>query len=168
MILDIDKINTKAPYSVTSTQDPNWVRFKTDYGVLYLAGFDKDSTSMPETETYQFTILNGNHKKSPQDTKVRETIIAIIENFFIENNEVMLYICETGDSRQSMRSRLFEYWFHHYNRGWNVVYLSATIKDEFGIPNYAAIIIREDHPHLKEVIREFSDTVTLLNDKPQQ
>lgn len=166
MILDIDKINSMAPYTVKSTPNPNWVRFKTDYGVLYLAGFDPDNISMPETETYQFTILNGNKKKSPNDIKVRETIIAIIEDFFVENNEVLLYICETGDSKQSMRSRLFEYWFHHYNKGWNVVYLSATVKDETGIPNYAAIIIRQDHPRLKQVIREFSEAVALLNDKP--
>ena len=38
----------------------------------------------------------------------------------------------------------------------------------FFILNYASIIIRQDHPRLKEIIREFSDTVTLLNDKPQQ
>lgn len=168
MILDVDKINTKAPYSVTSTQYPSWVRFKTDYGVLFLAGFDKDSTSMPETETYQFTILNGNHKKSPRDPKVRDTIIAIVENFFMENQEVMLYICETGDGKQSMRSRLFGYWVNHYKKMWKIMFLTASIPDEDGITNYASIIIRQDHPRLKEVIREFSDTVALLNDKPQQ
>ena len=65
---------------------------------------------MPITETYQFSIINGNNKKSPRDPKVRETIIAIVENFFMENQEVMLYICETGDGKQSMRNRLFEYW----------------------------------------------------------
>lgn len=168
MTLDIDKINSKSPYSVSATQDPNWVRFKTDYGVLYLVGFDMDDTSMLDTETYQFTILNGNHKKSPRDPKVRGTIVAIVEDFFVENNEVMLYICETGDSKQSMRSRLFEYWFNHYKKGWNVMYLSATVKDEDGVLNYAAIIIRQDHPHLKEVIREFTNTVTVLNDKPKE
>ena len=168
MNLNVDKINAVAPYSVTATKDPNWVMFKTDYGVLYAAGFDRDDTSMPETETYQFTILNGNHKKSPRDSKVRETIVAIIEDFFVENNEVMLYICETGDSKQSMRSRLFEYWFNHYKKGWNVMYLYATVKDDAGVLNYAAIIIRQDHPRLKEIIREFTDAVTVLNDKPQQ
>lgn len=168
MILDIAKINAKAPYSVSATQDSNWVRFKTDYGVLYIAGFDRDNTSMPETETYQFTILNGNHKKSPRDPKVRETIVAIIEDFFVENNEVMLYICETGDSKQSMRSRLFEYWFNHYKKGWNIMFFSATVTDEDGILNYAAIILRQDHPRFKEVVKEFTDAVTVLNDKPKE
>ena len=78
---------------------------------------------MPITATYQFSIINFNNKKSPRDPKVRETIIAIIENFFMESQEVMLYICETGDGKQSMRSRLFEYWFNHYKKHWNIMFL---------------------------------------------
>lgn len=48
------------------------------------------------------------------------------------------------------------------------MFFSATVTDEDGILNYAAIIIRQDHPRLKEVVREFSDTVAVLNDKPKE
>lgn len=122
---------------------------------------------MPTTETYQFSIINGNNKNSPRDPKVRETIVAIVEDFFLENNEVMLYICETGDGRQSMRSRLFEYCFSQYKEGWNVLMMSASIYDAEGVKNYAAIIVRQDHPRLSDITREFTDAVKLLNDKPQ-
>ena len=168
MILNVETIQEKAPYKVTKIADDKHVAFFTDYGVQYIAGFDKDDITMPVTETYQFSIINFNNKKSPRDPKVRETIIAIVENFFVENQEVMLYICETGDGRQSMRNRLFEYWIDNYKKKWKIMFLTASIPDENGILNYASIIIRQDHPRLKEVIREFSDTVTLLNDKPQQ
>lgn len=168
MKLNIENINAKAPYKVTPIPGSDFVSFLTDYGVQYAAGFDKDDTTMPLTETYQFSIINGNNKKSPRDPKVRETIIAIVENFFMENQEVMLYICETGDGKQSMRNRLFEYWINNYKKKWKIMFLTASIPDENGILNYASIIIRQDHPRLKEVIREFTDTVTLLNDKPQQ
>lgn len=140
--------------------------FLTDSSVQYAAGFDKDDTTMPVTETYQFSIINGNHKKSPRDPKVRETIIAIIENFFMENQEVMLYICETGDGKQSMRNRLFEYWFNHYRKHWNIMFLTASITDENGILNYAGIVLRNDHPRLKEIVNEFTTAVTLFNEKP--
>lgn len=133
----------------------------------YAVGFDKDDITMPFTKTYQFFIINGNNKKSPRDIKVRKTIIAIIEDFFIENQEVMLYVCETGDGKQSMRSRLFEYWFNHYKKDWNIMLFSATIPDENGILNYAAIILRNDHPRLKEIVNEFSNAVTLFNEKPK-
>lgn len=168
MILRLDKIQEKAPYQVSKIADDMHVAFFTDYGVQYIAGFDKDDTTMPITETYQFSIINFNNKKSPRDPKVRETIIAVVEDFFVENQEVMLYICETGDGKQSLRSRLFEYWFNHYKQGWNVMLLSTSVRDEEGILNYAAIIIRTDHPRLKEIVSEFADTVSLLNSKPNE
>ena len=168
MMLNVDRIQEKAPYKVTKIADDMHVAFFTDYGVQYIAGFEKDDITMPITATYQFSIINFNNKKSPRDPKVRETIIAIIENFFMESQEVMLYICETGDGKQSMRSRLFGYWVNHYKKMWKIMFLTASISDEDGITNYASIIIRQDHPRLKEVIREFSDTVALLNEKPQQ
>ena len=167
MKLDIDKINAKSPYKVTQIPGVNFVSFLTDYGVQYAAGFDKDDTTMPIAETYQFSIINGNNKKSPRDPKVRETIISIIEDFFVENQEVMLYVCETGDGKQSMRNRLFEYWFNHYRKNWNIMFLSSSVTDENGIVNYAGIILRNDHPRLKEIVKEFTDAVTLLNNKPQ-
>lgn len=166
MMLNINAIQEKAPYNVSKIADDMHVAFFTDYGVQYIAGFDKDDTTMPVTETYQFSIINFNNKKSPRDPKVRETIIAIVENFFMENQEVMLYICETGDGKQSMHNRLFGYWLNHYKKHWKIMFLTASITDENGILNYATIILRQDHPRFKEVIREFTDTVTLLNDKP--
>jgi len=78
MKLNIERINAKAPYVVTPIPDTNFVSFLTDSGVQYAAGFDKDDTTMPLTETYQFSIINFNNKKSPRDPKVRETIIAVI------------------------------------------------------------------------------------------
>lgn len=144
----------------------NFVEFITDFDVLYYAGFDLDDTSLPFTVTYQFSIVNGNNKRSPRDHKVRETIIAILENFFMQNNEVMLYICETGDGKQSMRNRLFGYWFNHYKESWNLLFMSASIYDLDGVKNYTAIIIRQDHPHLSEITNEFTETVKLLSDKP--
>lgn len=166
MILDINQINTKSPYKVRAVPDSNFVSFITDYGVQYAAGFEKDNITMPFTETYQFSILNGNNKKSPRDSKVRDTIVSIIENFFVLNNEVVLYICETGDGKQSMRNRLFEYWFKHYKKNWNIMFLSSSVRDEEGMINYAGIILRNDNPRLKQIVNEFTDTVTLLNDKP--
>jgi hypothetical protein len=122
---------------------------------------------MPFTETYQFSIININNKRSPSDPKVRDTIIAIIENFFHENQEVMLYICETGDGRQSMRRRLFVYWFNHYKKDWKISFFSSAVRDENGILNYASIILRNDNPLYRKIVREFTDTITLLNDKPE-
>lgn len=164
--LSEEEINASSPYKVTKNGTENSVTFYTDYGVKYLVGFDEDDTSLTFL-CYQLVIVNANKKKSPRDKKLRDTIISIVENFFYENNEVMLYICETGDRKQAMRSRLFEYWYTHYSEKKFFTYLSSPLIDEEGVMNYAAIILRNDHPHYSYVIKEFADTIRLLSDKPK-
>jgi len=128
-------------------------------------GFDKDDTSLSFV-TYQFFIANANNAKSPRDLKLRKTITAILEVFFQQNNEALLYICETGDGKQSMRNRLFENWFHHYEGRQILMFLQASVVDSEGIVNHTALIVRKDHPHLNEIVTEYTNAVRLLNDKP--
>ena len=78
----------------------------------------------------------------------------------------MLYICETGDNKQSMRNRLFEYWFSGYKYKHLYTLMSSAVKDEEGMMNYATLIIRNDNPNMVKVITEFTNSVNLLNQKP--
>ena len=40
------------------------------------------------------------------------------------------------------------------------------LKDEEGIENYTAIIVRNDNPELSAIIAEFTETISLLSSKP--
>ena len=62
-------------------------------------------------------------EKSPRTPKVRETVLAIIEEFFIKNQAALLYICETGDGMQKTRNRLFRSWFGIYGENDEYLYL---------------------------------------------
>jgi len=48
------------------------------------------------------------------DPKFKQTLITIVEEFFEQNNDVMLYITETGDKKKAFRDRLFVRWFNTY------------------------------------------------------
>ena len=117
-------------------------------------------------ETYHLVIVNVNHQKSPSDVKVRDTIIAIIDEFFVENNTTLLYICETGDKKQALRNRLFERWFSMYERKAQYTFVASSLKDDEGVDNYTAIIVRSDNPDLSAIIAEFTETISLLSSKP--
>lgn len=110
--------------------------------------------------------INLNNKKSPRDPKVKDTITSIVEAFFSGNDNVLLYICETGDAKQAMRSRLFQYWFSSYINKELFTFISASVKDEDGIINHAALIMRSDNPSMPTILSEFSKTINLLNNKP--
>ena len=165
MILPIDDINSSAPYKVEHAANKAFVVFKTDHDVHYLVGFEYDDSSF-DFATYQLVIINSNNKKSPRDPKVKDTIISIVEVFFTDNENVLLYICETGDTKQAMRSRLFQYWFSTYLNKESFTFVSASVKDEDGIINHAALIMKSDNPLMPDILAEFSKTINLLNNKP--
>ena len=107
-----------------------------------------------------------NNKKSPRDAKVRDSILAIVDEFFNKNQSTLLYICETGDGKQGMRNRLFDYWFQSYKYKQQFTVLSTSIIDEEGVVNYATLIIKNNHPKLSKVLAEFAESIKLLSQKP--
>jgi hypothetical protein len=101
--LRLDIINLHAPYRVKQREDkPQHYYFRTDYGVEYDISLEEDFSIVP-SGVYALDITNREHKRSPLDPKFRMTLIAIVEEFFERNNDVMLYVTETGDEKQSFR-----------------------------------------------------------------
>lgn len=162
--LSLHAVNASSSYEVSAVNDGCY-QFFTDYGVHCTVEFVLDD-SLLSHETYHLLIVNVNHQKSPSDVKVRDTIIAIIDEFFIENNTTLLYICETGDKKQALRNRLFERWFSTYERKAQYTFVASSLKDDEGIENYTAIIVRNDNPDLRAIIAEFTETISLLSSKP--
>lgn len=165
-MLSSKHINETAPYRVEPTDKDGFYQFFTDGGVHYSIGFMEDDVLLTR-EAYQLIIANLNNHKSPRDRKVRDTIVAIVDEFFRNNNATLLYLCETGDNKQSMRSRLFEYWFSTYNRKALFTMMSSSIVDAEGVVNFVTIILRNDNPYLSETIAEFTLSIQVLSQKPE-
>lgn len=164
--LSCDRINRTAPYRVENGPFRYAYCFYTDYGVAYSISFIKDDLFI-SNETVQFIIANLNNRKSPRDMKLRDTIMAIVEEFFRVNESILLYICETGDGKQAMRKRLFDYWLSTYDHKSGFSILSSSLVDAEGVWNFASIIVRNDNPRLKEIASEFMETVNLLSSNPK-
>ncbi len=162
--LSVQAINNISPYEVSEI-GTNCYQFFTEHGVHCSVEFVYDDSLMSR-ETYHLVIVNVNHKKSPNDIKLRDTILTIIDEFFEVNNTTLLYICETGDKKQALRNRLFERWFSSYERRTQYTFVASSLKDDEGIENYAAIIVRNDNPDIGAIVSEFTSTIALLSSKP--
>lgn len=88
--LSLKRINASSPYDVMMV-NPNTYRFVTDYSVEIAISFDLDDL-LEHGEAYMFNITNVNKQRSPRDMKVRDTVIAIIDNFFETNEFALLFI----------------------------------------------------------------------------
>ena len=163
--LSLKTINAFSPYAVMMVNS-NPSRSVTDYSVEIAVRFDLDAL-LEHGEAYMFNITNVNKQRSPRDMKVRDTVIAIIDNFFETNEFALLYICETGDRKQAMRNRLFDSWFAYANGKDQYVIMVANIQDLEGVDNYAAMILRKDNPHFVDYVSEFNNTVNMFMLKPE-
>ena len=161
--LRIDAINQKAPYEVLLREDrPGNYYFKSDFGLEFNICIKPDY-SIVLGGAYALNIINATHRSSPNDSKFRLTLLAIIEEFFEQNNDVMLYVTETGDEKQEMRNRLFVRWFNTYEHHDRYFIRTAEGTME-GQMNFMAMLSRLDNPHLADAVEEFDETVALIFD----
>ena len=65
---------------VEMASSPNTYRFVTVYDVEIVISFDRDDL-LKTGDAYMFNIINANKHRSPEDPKVKDTVIAIIDNF---------------------------------------------------------------------------------------
>ena len=116
MTLDLQRVNACSPYVLQESSRPLLYEFITDYGIDYTIGFAL-SDLLPGVECYEFVIINSNNRKSLRDYKLRETVYALIYEFFSQPDAVMIYLCDTSDGKQEVRQRLFASWFYSADRG---------------------------------------------------
>ena len=140
--------------------------FKSDYGILYAVDFELDSN--PFYTAYWFNLTNPDHTKSPGDSKIAQTVICIIEEFFRLNPEVLLYMCSTDNGQQAQRARLFLRWFNGYEQqqkySIQVAEISGVGVNGEPIKEYIAMIVQRSHPQLESIIQIFDSEVQMFND----
>lgn len=151
-----EAVNLRSPYIVRQ-EDDNIFRFQTKHGIVYSVGFVLDMSFLDEG-VYQFFIINESGRTARKDEDLVETVRVIIEEFFAQEKNVMLYICDTTDRRQASRDRLFRMWFHTYmlNDAYTM-YNEQMIIDN--VRYYMSVILRKDHPMHNKVIGSFHDFI---------
>ena len=158
-ILSLQRINSKAPYEVKISRNECFYVFTTDKGISYSISFSEEY-EIGGCMSYQFSIDNIEKNHRPYDKKIKDTIIAIIEDFFIENQDVLLYICDTSDNREAARNRLFLRWFEQCSTG-RFTICTANSKVE-STDFYMAIIVANNNPKKDSITLDFETTAKAL------
>ncbi len=161
---NLTRLNFHSPYKVWI--DNGSYKFLTDYGVQYRIEFVENNNIWEDEKAYEFGILNENKKNSPNDSKVKATIQCIIEEFFLTNPDILLNQCETGDSRQAMRARLFTRWFNEFDKRDRFCVKVSILRDE-EVDNYIAIIVQKSNPKLNDILRDFDEFIGFFDTKPE-
>lgn len=158
--ISVEYINRKAPYRVETTEFGDFV-FQTNKGVIYGIAFLEESP-IGNCNTFQLTISNKNEQHGTFDPNVRITIFTIIEEFFHNTNNVLIYICDTSDGRESVRNRLFLKWFEDYTDKRRFYFRTAHAFIE-GEGFFAAIIAELKNPNIESIKQNFERTANELS-----
>ena len=162
--LSLEQINTQSPYEVSYAPNGDFV-FATSLGIHYLISFESEQP-VGGCDTFQFVIQKLDQQRSPHDAKIELAILAILDVFFKEHLDVLLYMCDDSDGREANRNRLFLTWFkkHAAPERFTIRTASAIVE---GKGFYAAIIVENRNPKLQTIIDDFDQTAeTLTNGKP--
>lgn len=158
--LDFPSVSENVPYKVWCSGDE--YLFVTEGGFVISAGFEL-AEDLP-FEAYWFGLYNRSHAKSPGDLRLQKTILSIAAEFFQENpGAALLYLCDTADQQQAMRSRLFTRWFNNYE-GHTAFYVQTVSVSGEEEENFITMILRRDNPALKMIEKHFSKEVQQFKD----
>jgi len=157
--LNIDNINLLSPYTVAEISGR--LHFRTDHGIEYVVTFDQEDN--PFFTVYWFNLTNPNHAKSPNDPKIPQTVICIIEEFFHQNPDILLYMCSTEGGKQAQRARLFLRWFNGTEQQKHYVCRTVEVKGD-GRKEYVALIAQRSNPNIEEILQLFDSDTAMFNE----
>ena len=153
-----DRINEHSPYDVEC--DDELLVFSTDFGLTFAVDFDDDNN--PYFPAYWLNLRNVYGLASPSDKKVAQTLICIVEEFFRQNSDVLLYICSSTDGHQAQRARLFLRWFNGAEQQKYYVSRTVEVKGE-GKTEYVALIAQRTRPDIEKVLLRFDEETSMFN-----
>ncbi|MBR5394419.1 MAG: hypothetical protein IK144_04955 [Bacteroidaceae bacterium] len=136
--------------------------FRTDYNILYAVDFELDSNL--NFTAYWFNLTNLEHQSSPGDKKIAQTVVCIIEEFFRQNPDILLYMCSTEGGKQAQRARLFLRWFNGAEQQKHYVARSVEVRGEEGRKEYVALIVQRSNPQLEEILATFDEETAMFNE----
>lgn len=159
--LDISRLQITSPYVVVKQGDE--YLFRTDSDILYAVSFQQYD-GISGITAYWFDLSNRSHLPSPNDKKVRETVICIIEEFFHQNPDILLYMCDNANDQQAQRARLFLRWFNGAEQQKKYEIRTALLTED-GIDSYIALIIQRSHPQYEDILHVFDTEIAMFQEQ---
>lgn len=152
------------PYKFSLDNDL-YYSFITKDGIIYHAYFLSVSALYPELpNTYTFNIepeVSYKQARHPIDSRIAQTVVAILQSFFDNNVNSMLMVCDNIDGKEEKRKHLFSRWFDNYKND-NIIKLDASRegkKEGFAYNLYVSLFINLANPDKDQIIAAFNELV---------
>jgi hypothetical protein len=143
------ELNSQRPYKVE--QSENIYHFTTISGVSYIAYFiEIDSAEINNLYSFSFETDSNN---TPFDPRTSVTVIKILQDFFENHQNSMLFVCDVSDGKQQARLRLFDQWYKQHGQ-----HQLVKIDHQEKLPDYqllASLLFSKNHPEKDKILAHF-------------
>ena len=147
------------PYKTAKLENNSGYYFDTEHGIRYtywyVAVNHADDSSHLYELIYEFGFGNNlpEGKIPPYDTRVRDTIIKALYDFFSKNQDrVIYYTCENIDGKDRSRSIVFNRWIRPHKNTFEKKDINLA---EIGL--YSFSVIHKNNQYKKEVYELIKD-----------
>lgn len=145
-------LNLQLPYNIVQTDNLTYM-FITQSGVVYTAYFIDISEVFWADSVYTFSFEAAG--KTVKDERVRITIIQILSDFFQTIRNSLIVICDSCDSREKSRFKLFQKWYEVTNN-FSIEKIDVSIdSEEYNIRS--SLLIPKTHPQAREIKELFDE-----------
>ncbi|QMW00528.1 DUF6169 family protein [Spirosoma foliorum] len=135
--------------------------FSTDNDIAYQVKFVPSNYLFAaraelQIQAFEMSISVAQHNtggRLPADQLISPTIAAIFFDFFRTRDQVVVYVCDTSDKRQSARARKFDAWFYSYGHS-HLAKLNKIIPDRDRF-TFISMILHDQHPYRSQVAEAF-------------
>jgi hypothetical protein len=98
-------------------------------------------------------ISDSKGPKKPIDERIEITVAAILQSFFEEVENVMVYICDNLDNKHHARKRKFDSWYAHTQNSQIEKYDFIATTEDFELLN--SVLLHAQNPYKVQVLQAF-------------
>ena len=149
------------PYLLQEIDDVS-IEFNTEKGLRYKVYFIDQSLlfqEYPDIASLMFSlnidVIEGNPDDSQEDERVGDTIWMILQQFFANSDNAVLYVCDSLDGRHLGRKRKFDRWFWRYDDG-SIIKQDSSLADE-DQDILSAILVHKENPNIISILDAFNE-----------
>jgi len=139
--------------------------FTTDNGIEYRCSFLSYAEyfiNHPDLAPYFFSFnldLRNKNTKLPRgaDKRIANTVIIIVGDFLMSKTNAVVYVCDSSDDKEAIRSRKFISWFDYYEHSSSdIIQVSNNFKAGDMI-FYTCLLVHKQNKRFKDMILAYLD-----------
>ncbi len=144
-------------YSFTSVAGTSYLCYFIPYDYL----FANYPLIAPYIYSFNLDVEKGKSKEQPLDIRIGITVAKIIKEYLHDNDNAVVYVCDSSDYREHLRKRKFDNWFKKNDDGSIIKIDRKIVIAETVLFN--SLLIHKDNPFKNNFIEVFIE----LNEKSE-